>query len=269
MSRILLCVLVGMMAFGCGDDDGSNDSGAGNFDAGRVQDTGSSPDTSVFDAGPTPEDTGAVPDTGLTFDAGGGGMRGEMCPAAQACNVVNGIGCMAEEGCFLARLPDSEDAAAMCAMAGTGAIGTTCMAANACAPGLNCIGGECRAMCCGGEDGDCPEGGRCGGRTSIDGIGFCLVADDCDMLAQTGCDEGEGCYPLSAEGGTICGSAGTIVDGAACTSANDCVPGSLCLGDGFCHSLCTPESTDECPAESTCGGLTGFDGVGVCSTPAA
>lgn len=79
--------------------------------------------------------------------------------------------------------------------------------------------------------------------------------DECSPLDQTGCDAGEGCYPVSMN--EICAAAGTATQYQGCTLFNDCAPGLACAdpyGYNFCVRLCSRVGGGglPCPAGHTC-----------------
>ncbi|MFK8000868.1 MAG: hypothetical protein AB8H86_14820 [Polyangiales bacterium] len=255
-----------LFLFACGDDDARTD--AGGLDAGpspdsAVVDSGGS-DVGGSDAGPRtdsgPGTDSGTPDVGPMIDAG---PQGALCPAAEMCNPVLGTGCEGSESCFVAGSADS--AMTVCGGPGATPIGGDCTTADGCQSGLSCIGGKCQPLCCGDSDADCPTGGVCNGLSNLEGIGVCLLPDGCNLVMQTGCDDGLGCYPLSSEGGTRCATSGAAAVGAACEASNDCAGGTICLDDGTCHSLCELES-DTC-GDQRCSPLNGFEAVGVCVAP--
>ena len=123
---------------------------------------------------------------------------------------------------------------------------------------------------CGGEGGPCCQqvsgNETCGsGRTCSDEV--CTSYDVCDPLSRSGCASGQGCFPEADTGGA-CYISGTGAPGDACTIANDCALGSICLARGICAPLCDRvDGVPGCPPGFLCGFLTGFTRIGVCLEP--
>ncbi len=264
MKKITL-ILACCLAVACGDDDGD--------------DTTTTPDLGR-DSGTTTEDDGGMtttPDMNTTTPdmGGGGGGLGSMCPAGD-CNVVTSEGCdTAGEACYFGAAEAGADAAPLCAPAGTMGDGASCENANSCQEGFICIGepGVCRRICCGDSDDDClPEttGQLCSISIVDDegmptGVGACRLPDDCDPVAQTGCAGGDACYP-SGGGAYSCAEPGPGTQGANCDSVN-CAAGFMCItGDPnpICVQICNTASPVCDAAGTECGGLTGYEDIGVC-----
>jgi len=257
ISLFLACSLV----IACGDDDRPSDD---------------DPTTTPRDLGPRP-DTGPAPDFGPPVDMGGGGTDmgpvSSMCPAGD-CDLVSNDGCEAGEGCYFAAAAAGEDPAPLCAPAGSLAEGASCSNANDCQEGFICLGdpGVCRRICCGDSDADCDPtatGQLCLINIVDDagdptGVGACQLPDDCDPVAQTGCEGSEACFP-SGEGAFSCTDPGPGTQGSDCSS-EQCAAGFLCIDQdgGTCAQLCdTADPT--CDADGTsCGGLAGYEDIGVC-----
>lgn len=99
----------------------------------------------------------------------------------------------------------------------------------------------------------------------------------CGLFDQTGCSNGEGCYPYSLsngrcgamEHGSFCREAGTKGQGETCRSRLECAAGFTCVitgsGQGtICVKLCDIYSTiAQCPEGQTCFGLS-VQTVGTC-----
>ena len=98
--------------------------------------------------------------------------------------------------------------------------------------------------------------------------------DECDVLAQTGCNTGEKCTWIwderdaTAELGHIgCVMDGTVAADAACTFNMDpigfdnCVGGTFCL-DGVCKEICDNNGGQPmCPSNKSCGAYSGVFGA--------
>lgn len=267
----MMCTLmVGTLALsGCGDDGGGRDTGPA--DTGTVD--SATPDTSVPDGGvpdgtpgdsSTPDST--TPDTGVPPTG--------MCPAGD-CDLLTNAGCEAGNACYFAAPAMGEAAVPTCAPAGTGGDGDACTMIQDCQEGFVCDNGAgvCRHYCCDGADTGCPTGQSCLVSIVDDmmmptGVGICRIPDTCDLLAQTGCTDGQGCYPGGGDGTVLCVGAGTAASGEACSFANDCVPGAVCLATNTCATLCNTTDMTGCADGDTCNGLTGApEGVGVCVAP--
>lgn len=189
----------------------------------------------------------------------GGGPSTGMCPDGP-CNLLTSEGCSAGQACFFDAMAESPT----CMVAGPGGDGDACSTLTDCKEGFHCLGGRCRYYCCGSDE-RCPTGQACGG-----GL-ICMFVDECDPVEQTGCADGEGCYPAVSAGSVSCATptsdAGT--QGDSCELVNGCEPGFACIGDpGTCAQLCDPTiATPGCPDGTSCGGLAGFaDDVGVCDS---
>jgi len=259
ISLFLACALV----VACGDDDRPSDD----------------PTTIPSDLGPRP-DTGPGPDLGPPVDMGpsgpdmGPGMS--MCPEG-VCDLVTNAGCEAGQGCYFAAEMEGDPPAPLCAPAGTLADGASCGNANDCQEGFICVGdpGVCRRICCGDNDADCDPSttGQLCLINIVDadgeptGVGACQLPDDCDPIAQTGCESPEACFP-SGDGAFSCTTPGDGTQGSVCDDAQ-CAAGFLCIMQpddmpSICAQVC--DTADPvCDADGTsCGGLTGYDDIGVC-----
>jgi hypothetical protein len=121
----------------------------------------------------------------------------------------------------------------------------------------------------------CPAGQRCFRRfgfmdMDLD-VGFCDAPGDCDLIAQTGCEAAQGCYPLGDDGSVQCIAAGTAAAGDAC-AAVACAAGNGCYRvnmetTAHCYAFCDTAVADTCGEGFTCSAL-GYpppsDNVGIC-----
>ena len=239
-----------ILALGC-DGNGGTDAGVVFVDSGGGGGT---------DAGDT--DGGGMMGTDAGHDAGGGGMcTGPSGP----CNVFVPSSCGAGMACVMSG-SSATSWETVCIMAGAGTRGAACdpTMQGQCAEGFQCSssGRTCERICC--ATSDCAAGDFCGLVAGAD-AGFCSTPDDCNLITQTGCDAGQGCYPSS--GGLSCLSAGTIGEGGTCMFTNDCMPGFGCLGPmggpSACRRWCDMAAMDACPAGFSCGGVGGLP-VGAC-----
>ncbi len=223
-------------------------------------------------------DSGPGVDSGPGMD--GGGTDGMVTPGTcggAMCDLVTGGGCMTGQACQLLAAAAGEMPEGMCVPSGTLGDGAACTMATDCQEGFACVvpagsgAGTCQHYCCPmapGANAACPTGQSCMTTFQDTDVGYCSFPDDCDPIAQTGCDAGEGCY--LAMGGTFAcavpaGDAGGT--GHPCAFINDCMPGYACIDD-MCAELCTRPDGTECDAPAVCNGVTGFTTVGVCIAPA-
>jgi hypothetical protein len=94
-------------------------------------------------------------------------------------------------------------------------------------------------------------------------------ATGCDLIQQTGCAMGEGCYFGGEDGLTpICAPAGMSPPGSACMQQNFCAPGAFCGSfDGenvSCIAICSVSGMGPtCPAGQACASV-GVGDVGGC-----
>lgn len=247
-----------VLAFGCGDDGGRTET-----DAGPISMTDGGPGT---DGGGAPVDGG-----GAAVDGGGGTIDpSTMCPAG-ACDLLNGTGCAEGEGCYFGAMSGGTPAP-ICVPAGAGVDGAACTNINDCAPGLTCADGACRHVCCGTNDSNCPAATGCT-PLRIDGsevmnFGACLPNMECDLFDQSGCEEGEGCYPVPGGAGCLTPADPPVAVGGACEAGNECAPGAVCVG-GTCATICNREADPStCPEMAMCQGVTNFpENVGFCPPP--
>ena len=251
--RIVTCAAaLSLIGFTAGCDPSTPD------DAGMRIDTGG-PDDGGTDGGGVGTDSG-------TDGGGGGACTG---PTMGPCNVTMPASCGAGMACVMVG-STMDGWMTACIAAGVGGAGAACdpTMPGQCQEGFQCNDGGCRRICC--VNTDCSAGDFCG---MIGGAnaGFCQTPDDCDLIAQTGCEAmaGTGCYPGS--GGLQCASAGTTGEGATCMFVNECMPGMGCIGPmggpSVCRRWCDTTVMDSCPMDFACTTVTGLP-VGAC-TPAS
>jgi len=160
-------------------------------------------------------------------------------PTAQDCG--RGQGCYLVEG------------KPLCIWAGVKRLGEPCAFLNACGPGLTCGRGRCQAYCDSSESADpdvacknqCPQGGADITGSEDSPAKICLPAN-C-LLEHMTCPEGEACYRFNEL--YICAEAGQVPPEGACKHANDCAPGSTCIGlNGTfaCRTLCDTPGLPVC-----------------------
>lgn len=252
----ILIALSGLLVMGCDDERDPED--AGPRDSGLA----------LMDSGPPPVDSGMRIDTGTPpVDSGTPSSCG---PTGGACNVSVVTSCGSGNGCVLVG-SSTTMWEAMCTPSGVLGQGDECdpMMPSQCQEGFQCTGAtgdeECRRICC--SNADCSPGVLCQPIAGADGAGFCRPSDSCSVTDTGSCGDGQGCYPLGAEGDTQCLTAGTTGEGEACENLNGCEAGHGCVGE--CRRYCNPTSP-ECPDMFNCAGLVpgeGMDpipGIGVC-----
>lgn len=249
-----------LLLSGCGDAAGAI---SGPSDGGNRQNDGGYTffDASFYSDGGS--DAGALPDGSIDGGAA-------SCPGA--CSPVSGSMDCGADVCVLAGA-----APACVASAGGLAVGDPCTDVGQCGAGLACFkknfGGICGVVCCAAEgDSGCDALERCGGPgVLVDDTqtewAECLPRRECDAVAQTGCQVGEGCYFIDAGGLTDCREEGTLVEGEVCVEPQDCAPGLTCLGLGVstCRTIC--DDDDDCAGPSDCvdANFPGLPDVGHCS----
>lgn len=142
------------------------------------------------------------------------------------------------------------------------------------AAGESCLGcpadcGKCPAFC---GNGSCDSGESCSSCAAD--CGGC-PGPVCDVLSSKSCPSGQQCFPDGKQ--NLCYPAGVKPHGEACSLANDCTLGVLCVA-GQCRTLCDytgANSAAACKPGVPCEKLI-FDGagevgqgVGVCKPAAA
>jgi len=201
----------------------------------------------------------------------------ELCQMASGCDPTSAVSCPEAESCVL-----SGAGAASCGAAGAATDGSPCAASSDCAGGLACFrrgeGGACARVCCPGHEGVCGDDGTActGTGVLVDGTdstwAHCALPRACNVLApEEACEIGEGCYIVSATGGTDCQRAGTRGVGDLCVEQNDCAPGLSCNGitRRECARICAlgdAEGPMCAPGEGECRAYSHSpDGTGICT----
>jgi hypothetical protein len=155
-------------------------------------------------------------------------------------------GCESGERCTV--LSAGEDAVAACVPAGPVAVGGDC-SVDECEPGAMCVqegnSYTCRAYCDSGSDCGADDQHCAWPWPPLQDIGLCT--EGCDPASQTGCGTDDACYFLDpTDGSTDCFPAGTLVEGADCSSLADfCQPGLDCVREPgatpfeyYCRAFC-------------------------------
>jgi len=245
------------LVVGCDDENPATDAGpVGLMDAGPgTADAGPGPGV---DSGPGPGvDSGPGPGVD-------GGPGGDCSGPTGECDVTDPTSCGAGMACLI-NGSSMDGFMTICGAAGVGGQGAACTPgmAGQCQEGFQCDSGSstCQAFCC--DSTDCSPGDFCSLISRAD-VGFCQTPVDCDLIAQTGCPDMQGCYPSG--GGLACFDEGTGAEGESCMFTNECLPGFGCLGsasESFCREFCDMMATDPCPTGFTCQPITDLP-VGGC-----
>jgi hypothetical protein len=181
----------------------------------------------------------------VSFGRGSVDVRiGLVDPSSLAsCDIVNQSGCASGQTCLMA----DDGGRTYCATAGTLPAGAPC-SSEQCVLGAQCLEIEgaapvCVAFC----NPLAPTFGcDCQGLSFDDALGVCgpPPTGSCDLLAQSGCAEGEACQLPSGSAFGVCGQPGTLGERESCFG-EVCGPGLDCLGDdpalgfaGTCFRFC-------------------------------
>lgn len=217
-----------------------------------------------------------------------------ICIPSEGCSPCNAAEtCGGPASCFVGSLAP----ASLCLTAGTVDVGGDCLTGDTdptlpesnCMEGLTCFNGVCRAPCggamCGAGDTTCGEGEICADFSAkLNGTDFNFCTPSCSTSQQTGCAEGELCFPgddATINGNlamiNVCGEGtdGEKIDREACTEDpmtyfGDCTAGHLCadvLGDRptICNGFCDLNDTSACLGAAAClFGLFQAEGLGLC-----
>jgi hypothetical protein len=239
--------LVGVLAIGCGDGEGDNNS-SNNIVPGNQSTVNNSTSNNVT--------TNNMSNNGTTNNMTTPDDCVGLVPSLEGdCDLFCQTGCGDEQACTIA-LPDEQAAAyvSSCVDTGAGMQGDDCSADTDCAEGYMCrepeMGGSpvCLQYCRYGTEGDpsCPEELECVPFLREIRAGTCQTPrSDCDIFPTDTCADGEQCHELSATEATQC-----LVDGEAerdqpCETPNDCIEGLRCVnvgGSNVCKILCDPNS---------------------------
>jgi hypothetical protein len=194
------------------------------------------------------------------FRRGPLGADGGACGQGPGvCNVLDGEGCGASQVCVLSEHPDA-GTTSVCALPGALPYGAACTSPDECVQGLHCLAGQCRRLCCGGNDDDClagpgvPANARCVLDLSGEGFAAMACALPCDWQLQD-CAGAFTCLALDPSGLSDCVVAGTQAAGTHCQSTADCNRGLACVGasatTAYCRHICDP-TAPTCSLATTC-----------------
>jgi hypothetical protein len=223
------------IATGCSDDSGGGGGAVGAQDAG-----GSLVDTGWKPAG---DDASGEDTAGGAADSGAQG-GGEDSGGGVDCDPYKNTGCPEPQHCIF----DSGGTA--CVDDGAHGLGEDCSDGGGCIEGI-CVQSQNGSSLC---SPFCVSAGSCASKScnGITGEKYKV----CDMASYTGCDPlgagcataGQGCY---WQGGFVCLQAGATALGEACSSANDCEPGTTCWANK-CRKICKIPATGNAGPETGC-----------------
>ncbi len=191
-------------------------------------------------------------------DSGGSDTGAEPVP----CDWKTGDPCADDETCSY-----DEDGETVCFAKGDVAYGAVCSEDAPCAEGIclsiNGTDSLCYELC--DSEVACADGVAC---LELDAVPFqvCEIEDiyaSCGLLDQD-CDEGFGCYSVVDEETPICVPEAAAASGEACSAANDCLAGLVCVADA-CHDLCDTAATADCSGTEICAVYYDPDGAGYCT----
>lgn len=212
--------------------------------------------------------TGCIPGEPCTDPSGtggGGGMGG-------ASGDPGGYGGEAPLACQLQLDETTQAVNGTCAPVGTSAADMPCLDSSDCAPGLGCVAGVCRSYCCDSLDA-CEGDTYCAPQPMVAGdlpaeipppfIPVCIKVQDCVLLSDDTCPQGQTCTVVKSDGTVSCVAPGTGLAGDPC----QCAPGHACKPEiNTCFKLCKLDRPTDCPSDHTCqGGVSAYpQGFGVC-----
>lgn len=190
----------------------------------------------------------------ITFGVGGIRVRIAYVDsvALSSCDLARPFSCPSGQSCLLA----DESGTTFCVSAGSLEVGESCDAEQ-CVAGAQCLAldpeepdnATCTAYC---DPGTPSFGCDCRGLSLNSGVGVCGAPPEgtCDLLAQTGCEDGVACQ---YDGGSFgfCGDPGELFEGSSCFGASDCQAGLDCFGyepefgqPGICLGFCDLSAPD-------------------------
>ena len=175
-------------------------------------------------------------------------------PISGECDLVS-QNCTAGNECVVVDVGDG-GSGTKCEPVGSGALvkGSTCTASgsNPCVKGSTCISGRCAPACCFGDNSVCgnsiPEGftGECN-MNIVDSnnktlYSACSYNAACKPFGIQSCPTDYTCLVKDQSGTSTCSSIYQPpgkAEGVACSAANDCKDGMMCLTTGDAGSVCT------------------------------
>ena len=152
-------------------------------------------------------------------------------------------------------------------------ISAACKKSTTCVSGIGLadggIGSACAKYCRTGAD--CLGGKLCNVAVTIMGTDerplICnLPPPSCTLLLQNCANTAQGCY-LVSQTSTGCLTPGTTANAAACTTQNQCLKGSACIGsagNAFCRQVCNTDGGMPSCTAGACQALSFGMGVGAC-----
>lgn len=213
-----------------------------------------------------PGDAGAdgTTDTGKPDGTGGDGAKPDSGPDGTVATCTDNVkgecdlvtqDCQLGQECAFVNLADG-GATTKCEPIGQGALvkGSVCVASgsNPCVKGTTCISGRCAPACCSGDDTPCgnsvPEGftGECNlnvvDNASVKLYSACTYNAACKPFGVQPCPTDYTCLVKDQSGTATCSPIYQVpgkAEGAACSAANDCKDGMMCLSAGDAGSACT------------------------------
>jgi hypothetical protein len=180
------------------------------------------------------------------------------CPAGQKCGASNGLPVCEPNGTVPTGMPCP-------------ATGDACVAGDVCVEYSTALGIDLCAEFCR-TDSDCHAGGLCTTGLVGGNLKICsLPITNCDPVAQTGCQNGAACYPVTPSGQTGCHPQGPGTDFSDCLTDFDCAAGYSCfvdpsgLGPNTCKPLCHQGNDLDCLNPNYfCYNVVGWTMWGVC-----
>jgi hypothetical protein len=159
---------------------------------------------------------------------------------------------------------------AECTQVGNLGVGSACTSVAHCANGLGCVntssGGICRQYCCGDVEA-CPVDSYCAPTMMAEAplpIPVCTPVQQCNLLDDSICKNGQVCTIVRDKGTTSCVDPGTGESDEQCP----CAAGYFCAKlTNTCRKLChIGEDATDCEGGGSCqGGVMGFpSGIGIC-----
>lgn len=194
-----------------------------------------------------------------------------QCPGS--CSPLTQDGCPPAQQCY----PVSSGAP-LCGTPGNKTKGDTCTSTTDCLKGLLCAGKICKLICdSSGSNGalGCPSG-VCNAINWADGkpvgynLGICFEQTNCNLVTDIGCQANQSCDFV--KDGKACFATGAKTAGQGCTSLDECVKGTMCIGNpAMCLQKCNTVQKN-CPSGKTCLQVTidekktpAPDNLGVCN----